>query len=285
MDRKKVTIPDLQAKKEAGQPITMLTAYDYPTALLVDRAGIDILLVGDSLGMVVLGMPNTVAVTMKDMIHHCKAVSRGASSCLIVGDLPFMSYNVSTEKAMENAGRLLKEGNADVVKLEGGREMAEVVRKLVDGGIPVQGHIGLTPQSATKLGGFKVQGKDVASARKLVDDAIALEQAGAFSLILEAVPDRLARIITETVKIPTIGIGAGPWCDGQVLVTHDMVGLFDRFTPKFVRKYANVYGEMMKAMESYKADVENRAFPGPEHGFTIKDEILDALKKELGQQQ
>jgi len=263
----------------------MLTAYDYPTALLVDRAGIDILLVGDSLGMVVLGMPNTVAVTMKDMIHHCKAVSRGASSCLIVGDLPFMSYNVSTEKAMENAGRLLKEGNADVVKLEGGREMAEVVRKLVDGGIPVQGHIGLTPQSATKLGGFKVQGKDVASARKLVDDAIALEQAGAFSLILEAVPDRLARIITETVKIPTIGIGAGPWCDGQVLVTHDMVGLFDRFTPKFVRKYANVYGEMMKAMESYKADVENRAFPGPEHGFTIKDEILDALKKELGQQQ
>lgn len=282
MERKKVTIPDLQAKKEARQPITMLTAYDYPTALLVDRAGIDILLVGDSLGMVVLGLPNTVAVTMEDMIHHCKAVCRGAAYALIVGDMPFMSYNVSIDKAMENAGRLLKEGNADVVKLEGGAEMADVVRKLVDGGIPVQGHIGLTPQSATKLGGFKVQGKDAASARKLVDDAIALEQAGAFSVILEAVPDRLARIVTEMVKIPTIGIGAGPWCDGQVLVTHDMVGLFDRFTPKFVRKYANVYGEMMKAMESYRADVENRAFPGPEHGFTIKDDVLEALKRELG---
>ncbi len=283
MERKKVTIPDLQAKKEARQPITMLTAYDYPTALLVDRAGIDILLVGDSLGMVVLGLPNTVAVTMEDMIHHCKAVCRGALYALIVGDMPFMSYNVSLDKAMENAGRLLKEGNADVVKLEGGAEMADVVRKLVDGGIPVQGHIGLTPQSATKLGGFKVQGKDVATARKLVDDAIALEQAGAFSVILEAVPDRLAKIVTETVKIPTIGIGAGPWCDGQVLVTHDMVGLFDRFTPKFVRKYADVYGEMKKAMESYRADVENRAFPGPEHGFTIKDDVLEALKRELGQ--
>ena len=282
MERKKVTIPDLQAKKEAKQPISMLTAYDYPTAVLVDRAGIDILLVGDSLGMVVLGLPNTVGVTMEDMIHHCKAVARGSANCLIVGDMPFMSYNVSKEQAMVNAGRLLKEGNADVVKLEGGAEMADVVKKLVDGGIPVQGHIGLTPQSATKLGGFKVQGKDLATAKRLVDDAIALEQAGAFSMILEAVPDRLAKVITETVRIPIIGIGAGPWCDGQVLVTHDMVGLFDRFTPKFVRKYANVYGEMIKAMESYKADVENHAFPGPEHGFTIKDDVLAALKKELG---
>lgn len=282
MERKKVTIPDLLAKKETKQPITMLTAYDYPTALLADRAGIDLLLVGDSLGMVVLGLPNTIGVTMEDMIHHCKAVARGAQYCLIVGDMPFMSYHVSKEKAIENAGRLLQEGNVDVVKLEGGEEIAETVRFLVDRGIAVQGHIGLLPQSATKLGGFKVQGKDLATARKLVRDAIALEQAGVFSIVLEAVPDRLAKLITEMVKVPTIGIGAGPWCDGQVLVTHDMIGLFDRFTPKFVKKYVNIYDEILKAMVTYKAEVENRSFPGPEHSFSIKDEVLEELRKELG---
>ncbi|MGQ9494521.1 MAG: 3-methyl-2-oxobutanoate hydroxymethyltransferase [Anaerolineae bacterium] len=283
-ERTKVTILDLQEKKRKGQPITMLTAYDYPTALLVDRAGIDMILVGDSLAMVVLGHENTVSVTMEEMLHHCRAVSRGAKYALLVGDMPFMSYQVSPAQAIENAGRFLKEAHMDVVKLEGGRDVAHVVKAIVTAGIPVVGHIGLTPQTISKLGGFKVQGKTIEAARRLIDDALALEDAGCFAIILEAIPDRVAQIITERVRVPTIGIGAGVHCDGQVLVLHDMIGLFDRFTPKFVKRYVNIFPELIAALQTYKEDVEQHRFPGPEHGFTIKDEVYQALLAELQQQ-
>lgn len=281
MERKKVTILDLQEKKQRGEPITMLTAYDYPTALLVDRAGMDIILVGDSLAMVVLGHENTVAVTMEEMLHHCKAVARGAKYPLLVGDMPFLSYQVDRREAVRNAGRFLKEGGMDVVKLEGGQEMADTVKAIVDAGIPVMGHIGLTPQSISKLGGFRVQGKSVEAAKKLLADAAALEEAGAFSIILEAVPDRLAQLITERVEIPTIGIGAGPHCDGQVLVIHDLIGLFDRFTPKFVKRYANIFPILTQALEQYREEVLSGAFPGKEHSFTMPDEVYEALLREL----
>lgn len=281
MERKKVTILDLQEKKQRGEPITMLTAYDYPTALLVDRAGIDIILVGDSLAMVVLGHENTVAVTMDEMLHHCKAVARGATYPLLVGDMPFLSYQVDRREAVRNAGRFLKEGGMDVVKLEGGQEMADTVKAIVDAGIPVMGHIGLTPQSISKLGGFRVQGKSVEAAEKLLADAVALEEAGAFAMILEAVPDRLAKLITERVTIPTIGIGAGPHCDGQVLVIHDLIGLFDRFTPKFVKRYANIFPILTEALEQYRQEVLSGAFPGKEHSFSMSDEVYEALLREL----
>ncbi|MBC7223207.1 MAG: 3-methyl-2-oxobutanoate hydroxymethyltransferase [Anaerolineae bacterium] len=281
MERKKVTILDLQEKKQRGEPITMLTAYDYPTALLVDRAGIDIILVGDSLAMVVLGHENTVAVTMDEMLHHCKAVARGATYPLLVGDMPFLSYQVDRREAVRNAGRFLKEGGMDVVKLEGGQEMADTVKAIVDAGIPVMGHIGLTPQSISKLGGFRVQGKSVEAAKKLLADAVALEEAGAFAMILEAVPDRLAKLITERVTIPTIGIGAGPHCDGQVLVIHDLIGLFDRFTPKFVKRYANIFPILTEALEQYRQEVLSGAFPGKEHSFSMSDEVYEALLREL----
>lgn len=279
--RTKVTILDLQEKKNRGEPITMLTAYDYPTALLVDRAGIDIILVGDSLAMVVLGHENTVAVTMEEMLHHCRAVSKGAKYALLVGDMPFMSYQCSAPQAIENAGRFLKEAGMDVVKLEGGRDVAPIVKAIVTAGIPVMGHIGLTPQTISKLGGFKVQGKSIEAARRLIDDALALEDAGCFSIILEAIPDRVAQLITERVKVPTIGIGAGIHCDGQVLVLHDMIGLFDRFTPKFVKRYVNIFPELIGALQQYKEDVEQRRFPEPQHGFTIKDDIYQGLLAEL----
>ena len=277
MERRKVTILDLQAKKERGEPFTMLTAYDYPTAVIIDKAGIDVILVGDSLAMVVLGLPNTVSVTMEEMLHHCRAVARGAQYPLLVGDMPFMSYQVDTREAVRNAGRFLKEGNMDVVKLEGGVTVAPTVKAIVDAGIPVMGHVGLTPQSVSKLGGFKVQGKDAAAAQQVIDDALALEDAGCFSVVLEAIPDRLAQRITERLSIPTIGIGAGPHCDAQVLVTHDMVGLFDRFTPKFVKQYVNIHDQMVEAVKQFKAEVEAGIFPGPEHCFTIKDEVLERL--------
>jgi 3-methyl-2-oxobutanoate hydroxymethyltransferase len=277
MERKKVTIQDLQAKKETGEHFTMVTAYDYPTGVIVDKAGIDVILVGDSLAMVVLGLPNTVSVTMDEMLHHCRAVARGAHYPLLVGDMPFMSYQADITEAVRNAGRFLKEANMDVVKLEGGAKMAPVAQAIVDAGIPVMGHIGLTPQTVSKLGGFKVQGKDSAAAQQIVDDAVALEKAGCFSIVLEAIPDRLAKLITEKLTIPTIGIGAGPHCDGQVLVTHDMVGLFDRFTPKFVKQYVNIHTQMVEALQQYKSEVESGVFPGPEHSFTIKDEILERL--------
>jgi len=280
-ERKKVAISDLQAKKDQGQRITMVTAYDYPNGVLVDKAGIDIILVGDSLAMVVLGYENTVSVTMDEMILHCQAVARGAKHPLLVGDMPFMSYEVSIQEAVRNAGRFLKEGKMDVVKLEGGQDRAEIVRAIVTAGIPVMGHIGLTPQTISKLGGFKTQGKSVESAVKLVQDALALEEAGCFSIVLEAIPDRLATLITKKVKIPTIGIGAGAGADGQVLVLHDMLGLFDRFTPKFVKKYANLSETGVKALQQYIDEVEKGVFPGPEHVFTVKDDVYEALVQEV----
>ena len=271
MDRKKVTIADLFHKKDKGQKITMMTAYDYPTARLVDEAGIDTVLVGDSLGMVVLGYDSTVPVTMDEMIHHCKAVTRGTKGAFVIGDMPFMSYQVNVEKAIDNAGRFVKESGCDCVKLEGGSEMAEVVRGIVKAGIPVCAHIGLTPQTATMLSGFKVQGKDAEGARILMESAKELEEAGAIMIVMECIPDFLAAKITQELKMPTIGIGAGKDCDGQVLVYHDLVGLFDRFTPKFVKRYINLSPEIKEALVQFKADVENGSFPGPEHTFVMKE--------------
>jgi len=282
---RKVTILDLQAKKERGEPITMLTAYDYPTALLVDRAGIDVVLVGDSLAMVVLGHENTLAVTMDEMIHHCKAVSKGARNPFLVGDMPFMSYQISKAEAVANAGRFLKEGGMDAVKLEGGQEMVGTVKAITEAGIPVMGHIGLTPQSISKLGGYRVQGRDIEAAHKLLDDAAALEEAGCFSIILEAIPDRLAKLITERASIPTIGIGAGPHCDGQVLVIHDLIGLFDRFTPKFVKKYTDINAQILKALREFAEEVRDGAFPTAEHSYSISDEVFEALLAELKQEE
>ena len=277
MDRKKVTIGELQQKKDSGQKITMMTAYDYPMAGLVDEAGIDTILVGDSLGMVVLGYESTVPVTMDEMLHHCKAVSRGAKYGFIIGDMPFMSYHVSVEQAVENAGRFIKEAGCDSVKLEGGSDMVPVVNAVVKAGIPVCAHIGLTPQTATMLGGFKVQGKDAESARELVESARDLEAAGAFMIVMECIPDLLASRITETLTIPTIGIGAGNDCDGQVLVFHDLVGLFERFTPKFVKQYVNLSPMIKAALVQYKNEVEEGTFPGPEHSFSMKQEEMGKI--------
>ncbi|MCL4514397.1 MAG: 3-methyl-2-oxobutanoate hydroxymethyltransferase [Firmicutes bacterium] len=256
----------------------MLTAYDYPSARVVDSGGVDVILVGDSLGMVVLGYDNTLSVTMEDMLHHTKAVVRGSQKAMVVFDMPFLSYHVNREEALRNAGRAIQEAGAQAVKLEGGQEVAPVVETIVKAGIPVMGHIGLTPQSIHQLGGFKVQGKDESTARKMIDDARALEQAGAFSIVLETVPWQLARIITGKATVPTIGIGAGLHCDGQVLVTHDLLGIFDRFAPKFVRRYANLYLEMVSAVERYVAEVGNSEFPAPEHTFSMKEELLEKLK-------
>jgi 3-methyl-2-oxobutanoate hydroxymethyltransferase len=271
MERKKVTILNLQAKKNRGEPITMLTAYDYPMALAVDRAGVDMILVGDSVAMVVLGHTSTVPVTMDEMIHHARAVSRAAKAAFLVGDLPFLSYQADRVEAVRNAGRFLKEAGMDAVKLEGGQEMADTVRAIVNAGIPVMGHIGLTPQSVSLLSGYRVQGRTAADARRLLDDALALEAAGCFSLVLEMVPDRVAQTISRQLRIPTIGIGAGVGCDGQVLVAHDLLGLFDRFTPRFVRQYANLYEQMTQAFAAYHQDVKSGAFPATEHSFTMED--------------
>lgn len=277
--RKKVTTKTLRQKKQRGDLITMLTAYDFPTATMIDRVGMDVILVGDSLGMVVLGYANTLPVTMEEMLHHCRAVARGVQSALLVGDMPFMSYQVSVEDAMRNAGRFLKEAGMDAVKLEGGRERLEAVRGIVGAGIPVMGHLGLTPQSVNQLGGFRAQGKTAAAATRLLEDALLLEDAGCFSLVLESVPGRLGEFISEKLQIPTIGIGAGAGCDGQVLVTHDLLGLFDRFTPKFARRYANIYAEMERAFTAYRQDVENGAFPGPEHTTVMAEEEWEAFLK------
>jgi len=277
MERQKVTIAQLQQKKQASRKITMMTAYDFPTASLVDQAGIDTILVGDSLGMVMLGYDSTVPVTMDEMIHHCKAVVRGSRHCLIIGDMPFMSYQVSIEKAVENAGRFVKEAGCDCVKLEGGTEMAPVVKAVVDAGIPVCAHIGLTPQTATKLSGFKVQGKDAESALRLLQSAKDLEKAGAFMVVMECIPDLLAGRITRELNIPTVGIGAGKDCDGQVLVYHDLVGLFERFTPKFVKQYVNLAPQVREALIQFRTDVESGAFPGPEHVFAMKAEEAEKI--------
>ena len=277
MDRKKITPVDVQAMKKEGKKISMLTSYDYPMALLEDRAGIDIILVGDSLGMTVLGYENTIPVTMDEMIHHTKAVTRGAKYALVIGDMPFMSYNTSEREAILNAGRFIKEGGADAVKLEGGASVKDVVRAIVRAGIPVMGHIGLTPQTISMLGGFKVQGKDAQAAQRIIDDALLLEDAGTFSVVLEAIPAPISKKVTERLKIPTIGIGAGIDCDGQVLVVHDMLGLFDRFTPKFVKRYANLSELMLKAFASYKEEILKGEFPTDEHSFHIDEKELSKI--------
>jgi 3-methyl-2-oxobutanoate hydroxymethyltransferase len=279
--RKKVTTLTFRQKKERGEPISMLTAYDYPTALAMDQAGVDAILVGDSLAMVVLGYETTLPVTMEEMLHHSRAVARGAKSALLIGDMPFMSYQVSVQEATRNAGRFLQQGGMDAVKLEGGRERAEAVRSITSAGIPVMGHIGLTPQSVNQLGGFRAQGKTALAAKRLVEDALILEEAGAFSLVLESVPARLAELISKKLSIPTIGIGAGAGADGQVLVTHDLLGLFDRFTPKFVKKYADFHREMQRAFTDYIEDVETKRFPAPEHTVEMDDKEWAALLNEL----
>ena len=279
MDTKKVTVLDVQQAKEDGRKLVMITVYDYPLGLLADEAGMDIVLVGDSLGMVVLGMEGTVAVTMEHMIHHIQAVVRGCKGPLIVGDMPFMSYNISMGEAVYNAGRLVKEGGCEVVKLEGGVDFAPTINAIVKAGIPVMGHIGLTPQTASAMGGFKIQGKDATAAKQIIDDAKAIEDAGCFSIILEAVPAPLGKLISETVTVPVIGIGAGPDVDGQVLVIHDVVGLYDRFVPKFVKQYANVKKVMLDALVDYKQEVADAKFPGPEHSFKMPDEALEQLKQ------
>ena len=279
MGNTKVSVLDVKQAKEEGRKLTMLTAYDYPLGLMAAESGVDIVLVGDSLGMVVMGLDGTVAVTMEDMIHHIKAVVRGCKGPLIVGDMPFMSYNTSIREAIINAGRLMKEGGCDVVKLEGGVDFAPTVESIVKAGIPVQGHIGLTPQTASALGGFKMQGKDASAAKQIIDDARALEDAGVFSMILEAVPAPLGKLVAEAVNVPVIGIGAGPDVDGQVLVFHDVVGLFDRFVPKFVKQYTNVRKIIIESLKEFNQDVTAGTFPGPEHSFKMPDEALEQLKK------
>ncbi len=278
MERKKITPVDIQAMKKEGKKISMLTAYDYPMALLEDRAGIEIILVGDSLGMTVLGYENTLPVTMEEMIHHTKAVTRGAKHALIIGDMPFMSYQTSERDAIYNAGRFMKEGGADAVKLEGGASVKETVRAIVKAGIPVMGHIGLTPQMISMLGGFKVQGKDAQAAQKIIEDALILEDAGAFSVLLEAIPAPIAKMITERLKVPTIGIGAGVHCDGQVLVVHDLLGLFDRFTPKFAKRYINLSEQILQAFTLYKEEVSNGTFPTDHHSFHMDEKELRKIQ-------
>jgi len=274
MSKDKVTTAAIRRMKAEGKPVTMLTAYDYSLAKIVDEAGIDMILVGDSLANVMLGYDSTLPVTMDDMIHHVKAVCRGAGRAMVVADLPFLSYQVSVAEAVRNAGRFLKETDAQAVKLEGGREIAGAVRKIVDAGIPVVGHLGLTPQSIHQLGAFKVQGKDEQAAQKLIDDARALEEAGVFAVVLECVPTPLAKKVTEVLQVATIGIGAGPYCDGQVLVIHDMLGLYPRTSPKFVKKYVHLHADIAAALKQYKKEVEERSFPGPEHSFSMSEEVL-----------
>ncbi|MCD6363792.1 MAG: 3-methyl-2-oxobutanoate hydroxymethyltransferase [Synergistetes bacterium] len=278
--RKKVTIPELYEKKKKGEKIVMITSYDYPMTQIVNEADIDIILVGDSLGMVVQGLESTVPVTMDEIVYHCRCVMRANKHAFVVGDMPFLSYEVSIEEAVRNAGRIMKEGGVDAVKLEGGVRMADRVEAIVRAGIPVMGHIGLTPQSVSLLGGFKVQGKSIDSARNIIEDAIALEQAGVFSIILECVPSGLAEIITRKVSVPTIGIGAGPHCDGQVLVLHDMLGLFKRFKPRFVKTYIELYDIILKALEEYRDEVKSGGFPTSEHSFTMNEEVYNQLKEE-----
>lgn len=282
-ERKKITALTFRQKKQRGQPISMITAYDYPTAMIADEASIDSILVGDSLGMVVLGYETTLPVTMEDMLHHCKAVSRGASQALLIGDLPFMSYQVSVEQAVHNAGRLLKEAGMDAVKLEGGRERADAIRAIDAAGIPVMGHLGLTPQSVRKLGGFRTQGLKAEAARRLIEDALVLEDAGCFSIVLESIPARLAALISSRLSIPTIGIGAGAGCDGQVLVQQDMLGLFQRFRPRFAKAYLELYPLILEAFKTYRAEVETRSFPDAEHSYEMPDEEWDTLQKLIGQ--
>ena len=273
----KNTVATFKKMKNEGTKISMLTAYDYSTAKLVDEAGINSILVGDSLGMVMLGYEDTLSVTMEDMIHHTAAVARGAKNALVVGDMPFMSYEVSVEQAVINAGRLMKEGRANAVKLEGGVRVAEQIKAITKAGIPVCAHIGLTPQSVNAFGGFKVQGKTAEAAQQMVEDALAVQEAGAFAVVLECVPAKLAAIISEKLDIPTIGIGAGAGCDGQVLVYQDMLGMFSDYTPKFVKRFAEVGSVMKEAFANYIKEVQAETYPAEEHTFKIDDEVLGKL--------
>ena len=273
----KNTLLTFQQAKENGEKLTMLTAYDYSTAKLIDEAGVNSILVGDSLGNVILGYEDTISVTMEDMIHHGAAVARGAKNALVVIDMPFMSYQTSVYDALVNAGRLMKEGRGDAVKLEGGVEVCPQIKAIVDAGIPVCAHIGLTPQSINAFGGFKVQGKSEAAAKKLLEDAKAVEEAGAFAVVIEGVPAKIAALITEQLHIPTIGIGAGKDCDGQVLVYQDMLGMFSDFTPKFVKRYANI-GEVMKeAFQNYIKEVQDGVFPAEENTYKVDDSVIEKL--------
>jgi 3-methyl-2-oxobutanoate hydroxymethyltransferase len=274
---KRVTVPDIIAAK-GKRKLTEMTAYDFPTALWVDQSGIDMILVGDSLAMVVLGHEDTLSVTMNEMLHHTSAVARTARRAMVIGDLPFLSYQASVEQAVLNAGRFIKEARAQAVKLEGGRRVVPQIKAIVEAQIPVQGHLGLTPQSLAAFGGFKVQGKSAEAAKALIEDAQALAEAGCFSIVLEGIPSPIAAMVTEAIPIPTIGIGAGPDCDGQVLVIHDLLGLFERFTPKFVRQYARLSEQIRNALTSFREEVEKGIFPGPEHGFTIDEQEFEKLR-------
>ena len=267
--------------KLRDERISMLTAYDYPTARILDEAGIPMILVGDSLGQVVLGYDSTVYVTMQDMIHHIRAVARGSQRALVVGDMPFMSYQLGLSETLKNAGRIIQEGGAQAVKLEGGENVAEMVHQIVQCGIPVMGHIGLTPQSVNQLSGYKVQGKTLESAKGLVEDAKALEQSGVFSIVLECVPAQLAKLITDTVSVPTISIGSGKDCDGQVQVFHDMLGLFQDFKPKHAKKYSNLAENIENALQSYVSEVKQGIFPDDSHSYQIKKAVLEELRSDL----
>ena len=275
----RVTIRDLSRMKRNGEKIPMITAYDYTSAQLVEQAGVPLILVGDSLGQVVLGYDSTVPVTMDEMVHHIKTVVRGTQRAHVVGDLPFLSYHTDVPEAIRNAGRLLKEGGAQSVKLEGGRTQAETVSRIVESGIPVMGHIGLTPQAVNQLGGYRVQGRSLKDAVRLMEDARALEEAGAYAIVLECVPAQLAQMITERVGVPTIGIGAGAGCDGQVQVFHDMMGLYRDFTPKHARQYAQLGQTVVEATRSYVQDVENEQFPDDSESFKLSESVLEALSK------
>lgn len=273
----KNTVTTFQQSKEQGKKISMLTAYDYSTAKLMDESGINAILVGDSLGNVVLGYEDTISVTVEDMIHHGRAVARGAKNAMVVIDMPFMSYQTSVYDAVVNAGRLMKEGRANAVKLEGGTEVCEQIKAITNAGIPVMAHLGLTPQAINALGGYRVQGKSADDAQRLLDDAKAVERAGAFAVVLECVPAKLAEHISKALTIPTIGIGAGAGCDGQVLVYQDMLGMYSDFTPKFVKKYADLSSVMKEAFKNYIDDLDNGSFPQQEHTYKIDDDIIEKL--------
>ncbi|EHM10464.1 3-methyl-2-oxobutanoate hydroxymethyltransferase [Thermanaerovibrio velox DSM 12556] len=277
MENRKVSIPDLHAMKAKGEKIVMHTAYNHWQAQMAEEAGADTILVGDSVGMVEHGFSSTVPVTMEMMLLHCSAVVRGAKRPFIIGDMPFLSYEVSPEEAVRNAGRLIKEAGVDAVKLEGGRSRRDTISAIVRAGIPVVGHVGLTPQSATQLGGFKVQGKDRERARQVLEDAVSVQEAGACMVVLECIPTPLARLITERLSIPTIGIGAGPFCDGQVLVFHDLLGIFNSFKPKFVKRYLNGRETLVEALSRYTQEVRSQTFPEDQHGFSMDASDLEGL--------
>ena len=278
----RMNINQLKEMKQKGEKIAVLTAYDYPTAQIVERAGVHVILVGDSLGNVVLGYESTIPVTIEAMLHHTKAVTRAVKNALVVGDMPFMTYQIGAEEALRNAARFMQEADAQAVKLEGGVSVAATVKRIVDAGIPVMGHIGLTPQSIYQLGGFKVQGKTIEAAHKVIDDARSLEQAGAFAVVLEAVPAELAAFVTRQISIPTIGIGAGADCDGQVQVISDILGLFSDYVPKHTRQYANLANEIFSAVTHYTQDVKSGDFPGIKESITIDQSVMQAIEREIG---